>query len=264
LHHPISGNPTGHHDGVLAMDDLERWLRTAMQAAQQRPSPDLLDGIWRRRRAHLRRARAWSAAAVVAVAIAVPSVLRATAGGLARPTRPAATATHHAAPGSELLKCGAYSDRGISGGQLDAHWQSASVNAGPVWFVFARSGVWRSSQQLPNGRFGNVAGPIVAVKNGVTVEITTPAADWSHFRFLTRATRSGSYTLNDGVRGLTLVGCPSYRVLPGIPPGDAPGMTLFYLPLGYVTDLSGCLPLRIAEPPSWHVRWTADLCPRPV
>jgi hypothetical protein len=243
------------------MDDLERWLRASMQAAQRDPAPNLLDGIWLRRRAHLRRTRAWSAAAVVAVVIAVPSILHATAGGPTRPTRPQpnATATPSAAPGSELLKCGAYSDRGISGGQLDAHWQSDSVRAGPVWFVFARSGVWRSSQRLPDGTFGAVGGPVVAVRNGVTVEITTPPADWSRFRFLTRATPSGRYALKDGVRGLTLVGCPSYRVLPGIPPGDAPGFTLFYLPLGYVTDLGGCLPLQIAEPPSWHVRWTADL-----
>lgn len=242
------------------MDDLERWLRAAMQAAQQRPSADLLDGIWRRRRAHYRRTGAWSAAAVLAVAIAVPSVLHATAGGLARPTRPSAPATPHAAPGSELLKCGAYSERGISGGELDGRWQSASVHAGPVWFVSARNGGWSSSQRLPSGRLHNVAGPIVAVKNGVTVEISTPPADWSHFKFLTRATPSGSYTLSDGVHGLTLVGCPSYRApSTGIPPGWAPGFTLFYLPLGYITDLKGCLPLQIAQPPSWRVRWTAEL-----
>jgi len=243
------------------MDDLERWLRAAMQAAEQRPSPSLMPGIWRRRRTHLRRTRAWSAAAVVAICIAAPSVLHATAGRPTQPTRPqaSATATPSVAPGSELLKCGSYSDRGISGGQLDAHWQSASVHAGPVWFVFARNGVWRSSQRLPDGTFGDVEGPIVAVKNGVTIEITTPPADWSRFRFLTRAAPSGRYTLRDGVRGLTLVGCPSYRVPPGIPAGDAPGLTLFYLPLGYVTDLHGCLPLRIAEPPSWRVQWIADL-----
>jgi hypothetical protein len=125
--------------------------------------------------------------------------------------------------------------------------------------VFARNGGWRSSQRLPDGRFRNVGGPIVAVRNGVTVEITTPRADWPRFRFLTRATSSGSYTLNDGVRALTLVGCRSYRIFPGIPPGYAAGLTLFYLPLGYVTDLTGCLRLQIAEPPSWHVRWTAGL-----
>jgi hypothetical protein len=228
-----------------------------MQEAQQRPSPDFLHGIWQRRRAHRRRTAAGSAAAFVAIAIAVPSILHATAGGQVQPGRPPAPPT--AAPGSDLLKCGAYSERGISGGQLDARWQSDSVQVGPVWFVFARSGFWRSSQRLPGARFHAVAGPILAVKNGVTVEITTPSADWSHFRFLTSQTPSGSYTLKDGVRGLTLVACPRYRVFPGIPPGDAPGLTLFYLPLGYVTDLTGCLPLRIAEPPSWRVRWTAEL-----
>jgi hypothetical protein len=243
------------------MDNLERWLRAAMQAAEHRPSPNLMHGIWRRRRAHLRRTGAFSAVAVVAIAIAVPSVLHATTGGHAQPNGPlgGAISAPSAAPGSELLKCGDYSERDITGGQLGPTWQSASVQAGPVWFVFARSGAWRSSQQLPGGRYRDVAGPIVAVRNGVTVEITTPSADWSRFRFITRATSSGSYQLNDGVRGLTLVGCPRYRVPHGIPAGYAPGFTLFYLPLGYVTDLTGCLPLRIAEPPSWHVRWTADL-----
>jgi hypothetical protein len=134
------------------MDDLERWLRAAMQAAQQRPSPSLLYGIWHRRRTHLRRTRACSAAAVVAIAVAAPFVLHATAGGQGRPTRPQAspTAEPGAAPGSELLKCGAYSARGISGGQLSPRWQSASVRVGPVWFVFARSGTWRTSPRLPN------------------------------------------------------------------------------------------------------------------
>jgi hypothetical protein len=243
------------------MDDLERWLRAAMRAAEQPPSPSLLPGIWQRRRTHLRRTRAWSAAALVVAAIAVPSVLHATAGRSAQPPRPQASeaATPSAAPGSELLRCGAYSDRGITGGELDAHWQSASVHVGPVWFVFARNGGWGSSARLANGRLGNVGGAIVAVKNGVTVEISAPPADWSRFRFLTRASTSNGYTLADGVRGLTLVGCPSYRVFPGIPPGYAPGFTLFYLPLGYITNLKGCVPMQIAEPPSWRVRWTAEL-----
>lgn len=243
------------------MDDLERWLQAAMHAAEQRPPQSLLPGIWRRRRAHLRRTGAWSAAAVVAIAIAVPSALHATAGGSAQPTRPqgGATAPPRAAPGSELLKCGAYSDRGITGGELGARWQSASVQVGPVWLVYARGGSWGTSERLPNGKFGDVGGPIVAVKNGVTVEIMSAPADWSHFRFLTSTNPSGTYTLRDGVRGLTLVGCPSYPVFPGIPAGDAPGYTLFYLPLGYVTDLTGCLPLQIAEPPSWHVRWTTTV-----
>ena len=200
-------------------------------------------------------------AAVAAVAIAIPSVLQATLTGSAKPTRPASAVTTPpaAAPGTELLKCGEYSDRGISGGRLSAHWKASSIQAGPVWFVFAREGWWRSSQRLAAGRFSNVPGPVIAVRNGTTVEITTPAADHSRFRFLTSRTGSGTYALRDGVPGLTLVACPYQRIWPGIPEADAPGLTLFYLPLGYVTNLTGCLPLEIATPPPWQVRWTAEL-----
>jgi hypothetical protein len=242
------------------MDDLERWLRSAMQAAQQEPSPNLLSGVWRRRRDHLRRVGASGAAAVVAIAIAVPSVLYSAQHGAPRRNRPIASQTGPvgAAPGSELVKCGAYSDRGITGGELGAHWKSASVQAGPVWFV-DESGFWRSSQRLPDGRFRDVPGTLLAVRDGTTVEITTPAADHSRFRFLTRETSTRTYTLRDGVPGLTLTGCPSYPVPPGMPEAYAAGLTLFYLPLGYVTDLGSCLPLVIATPPSWQVRWTVHL-----
>lgn len=248
------------------MDELERWLRSAMRAVPQDPSPNLLSGVWRRRRDHLRRVRACGAAAVVAVAIAVPSVVYSAQRGAVHASRPVAGQTKPvgAARGSELLKCGTYSDRGISGGELSGHWKSASVQAGPVWFVYAGNGWWRSSQRLPDGRFRNVPGALLAVRNGTTVEITTPPADRSRFKFLTRKTSSGTYTLRDGVPGLTLVGCPSYPVLHGIPEAYAAGLTLFYLPLGYVADLGGCLPLEIATPPSWHVRWTAHLSPHGV
>ncbi len=63
------------------MDDLERWLRAQLQAATADPAPNLLPGVWRRRRTHLRRAGAAAVAAVAAVAIAVPTVLASTAGG---------------------------------------------------------------------------------------------------------------------------------------------------------------------------------------
>src|SRR5580658_2538804 len=98
------------------MDDLERWLRAAMQQAGQAPPASLLTGVWRRRRAHLRRVRAGGVAAVAAAAITVPSVLHATVTGTAPPARlPAAhTTPPRAAPGTELLQCGAYSNRGIS------------------------------------------------------------------------------------------------------------------------------------------------------
>ncbi len=243
------------------MDDLERWVRAAMQEAQQDPPVNLLRGVWQRRRRHLRRVGAGGVAAVAAVAIAVPSVLHATQTGAARPAGPAAafTTPPGAAPGTELLKCGDYSLRGISGGQLDARWKAASIQAGPVWFVFARSGVWRSSQRLADGRLKDVSGPVLAVRNGTTVEITTPSADHSRFRFLTSGTVTGTARLSDGVPGLTVVACPGYHVPAGLPESYAAGLTLFYLPLGYVTNLTGCLPLQIATAPSWHVHWTAEL-----
>jgi hypothetical protein len=200
-------------------------------------------------------------AVVAAAVIAIPSVLQATLPGATKPAGPAAAfkTPTGAAPGSELLKCGDYSDRGISGGQLSAHWKAESVQAGPVWLVWARQGAWRSSQRLADGRFRNVAGLVLAVRNGSTVEITTPPADRSRFRFLTHRTKPGTYTLRDGFAGLTVVACPWQRVWAGIPESDAPGLTLFYLPLGYVTNLTGCLPLEIATPPKWQARWTANL-----
>jgi hypothetical protein len=245
------------------MDDLERWLRSAMRAVRQEPSPNLLSGVWRRRRNHLWRVGACGAAAVLAVAIAVPSVLYSAQPGAAQANRPAAgyTTPAGAAPGSELLKCGAYSDRGISGGELGAHWLSASVRTGPVWFVYADNGLWRSSQRLPDGSFRDVAGVVLGVLNGTTVEITTPPADHSRFRFITSETSSGTYTLRDGVPGLTLVACPKNSVAKNMPEAYADGLTLFYLPLGYVADLGSCLPLEVATPPSWSVRWTATLSP---
>lgn len=245
------------------MDDLERWLRSAMRAVQQEPPPSLLSGVWRRRRDHLRRVGACSVAAVAAVAIAVPSVLSSAGHGPAHPARPAAGQLPpvRAAPGSELLTCGSYGDRGITGGELGPHWKSASSQMGPVWFVYARTGAWRSSRRLPDGRLRNVPGVLIAIADGSTAEVTTPPADQSRFRFLTRPARSGAYTLRDGVPGLTLIGCPKYRVPSGLPEAYAAGLTLFYLPLGYVTDLGTCLTLEVATPPAWRVHWTVHLSP---
>ncbi len=238
------------------MDDLERWLQAQMQAATQDPPRNLLSGVWQRRRTHLRRVGASGAAALAAVAIAVPSVLASTANG-PRAGSAGGPSTPDAAPGTELLTCGAYGDRGISGGELGAHWKAASIEAGPVWIVYARDGSWRSSQRLPDGRLRNVAGVVLAVSNGSTAEITT--AQPGRFRFLTSAKASGIYTLREGVAGITLVSCQSYRVPRGIPEGYAAGLTLFYLPLGYVTDLTGCLPLQIRTPPSWRVGWVTEV-----
>jgi hypothetical protein len=238
------------------MDDLERWLRATMGAATQDPPRNLLAGVWRRRRLHLRRVGAGGAAAVAAIAIAVPSVLESTASG--RPgNSPASPSASRAAPGSELLKCGMYTIRGISGGELSAHWKSSSIQVGPIEFIGAGNGAWRSSRRLPGGKLRAVAGDLLAVRNGTTAEITTPQP--ARFRFVTSQSGSGRYTLHDGFAGVTLVGCPRYRIPPGTPEADAAGLTIFYLPLGYVTDLHGCLPVQIRMPPPWKVRWTADI-----
>ncbi|HUB40012.1 MAG TPA: hypothetical protein VMA72_14270 [Streptosporangiaceae bacterium] len=238
------------------MDDLERWLRATMQAATQDPPRNLVTGVWRRRRTHLRRVGVSGAAALAAIAIAVPSVLASTAGG-PRTAAAGGPATPGAAPGSELLTCGAYSDRGISGGELGAHWKAASIQAGPVWLVYARDHSWRPSKRSTDGGLRDVAGVILAVRNGTTAEITT--ARPGRFRFITSKNALGTYTLRDGVAGITLVGCPSYPVAHGAPEAYAAGLTLFYLPLGYVTDLTGCLPMQIRTPPSWQIRSTANI-----
>jgi hypothetical protein len=238
------------------MDELERWLRTTMEAATQDPPRHLLTGVWRRRRLHLRRVGAGGAAAVAAIAIAVPSVLQSTASGRSGSSADSTTASRPA-PGSELLKCGMYTFRGISGGELSAHWKSSSIQVGPVWFIGADSGAWRSSVRLSGGRLRAVAGDILAVRNGTTAEVTTSQP--AQFRFVISQSRSGRYTLRDGFAGVTLAGCPRYRMPHDIPEAYAAELTIFYLPLGYVTDLTGCLPVQIRTPSSWKVRWTADI-----
>src|ERR1700733_7835962 len=163
------GLPIRCHHEVLAMDDLERWLRAQMQAATADAPLNLLPGVWRRRRTHLRRVGAGAVAALAAVGIAVPTVLASTTGGpRTGPAIPPAVAGP--APGSELLKCGSSSVRGVSGGELSWRWKPASGQAGSVWLVGARSGAWQSSRRVPDGRLRAVTGIIVAGRNGRNAE----------------------------------------------------------------------------------------------
>jgi hypothetical protein len=238
------------------MDDLERWLRATMRAVAQDPPPNLLTGVWRRRRLHLRQVGAGSVATVAAFAIAVPSVLASTASGH-RSSSAASAATPRAAPGSELLKCGMSTLRGVSGAEVSPHWKPVSIAAGPVFFIGADKGAWRSSRRLSGGKLRDVAGDLLAVRNGTTAEITTSQP--ARFRFLTSQSASGRYTLRDGVAAVTLVGCRHDRMRPGTHRAEAAELTIFDLPLGYVTDLRGCLPVQIRTPPGWKARWALDI-----
>jgi len=251
------------------MDDLERWLQATMRAVEQEPPAGLLSGIWRRRRRHLTRAWAGFAVAAVVATAVVPLAVHgasrgAPGGGSGQPSASggsrSAPPQPGAAPGTKLLTCPMYSDVAITGGELSAHWQRSSVKAGPIWLVYARNGsAWVASRHQAGGTLRNVGGVIVAVPNGSTVELTTPPADRSRLKFLTRAAASGRYTLSDGVTGLTFVACPVGPAGSDIPDAMAPGLTLFYLPLGYITDLTGCLPFEVATAPSWRADWAGQL-----
>lgn len=235
------------------VDDLERWLRAAMADVTPDPPPGLLDRIWQRRRRSLTRATVGFTAIAAVIAVAVPSAVHiAQHGAAGRHPVSASARRPAAAPGTVLLTCGMYDKQVITGGELGSKWQAESVQAGPVWFIHARRIAWGTSKRLADGKLTSVAGVIVAVRNGSVVEITTPPRARSHFRFLTHATSSGLYTLHDGVTGLTLAACPRGPLATGMPESWAAGLTLFYLPLGYVTDLTRCLPMEVATPPHWR------------
>ena len=254
------------------MDDLESWLRSAMAAAAQDPPAALVARIWHRRRLHLRRVGASCAAAVVAIAVAAPAAVHEaqrwsasksaahsatgqTGLGIAGAGGTGGQAGDRAVPGTVLVACPSYSRMAISGGEIGSHWQRSSVQIGPVWLVYAQLGNWFASGRYADGTLAPVQGVILAIKNGTTAELTTPPQYRARLRFLTRATASGRYTLRDGVAGLTLAACPAGPVVTNIPDGWAAGLTLFYLPLGYVTSLTGCVPFEVVIAPYGHPQW---------
>jgi hypothetical protein len=235
------------------MTDFERRLRAAMAAAAEPPPAGLLDGIRRRHRRHVRRVGAACVAAVAAVGIAAPLVTRGVLAGPAG-TGPAApsvtnpaviipsaapTSTSTAAPGTVLRDC-----QSSDGGTLGSDWKAASVQAGPVWFIYARpKGNPPSGQRLTAGKL-TASGMVIAVSNGRTAVVTAGPATRGRFRFLARFNSAGNpYTLAEGAPGLTLAGCPAGPAGTHIPESYAPGLTMFWE--GYVTDLRGCIPLEV-------------------
>jgi len=233
------------------MNDIERRLRAAMHAAAERWSAEqrsaeqrsgqqlsatLLAGIRRRHRRHVRRLGAASAAAVVAVAVAVPALaheLRTApvgqipAGHLPAPATSSPAPSPTARSGTVLRGCAS-----ANWGQLPSNWRSGSLAAGPVWFVYDRphgyvhdGGSYSKPVVHPSGsRQPWVGVMIVEVDFGATAVLKVDPASQSYFRLLTGFDQAGSYSLRDGVTGLTLASCPR-----GTPAGPNGLVTDYYL-----------------------------------
>jgi hypothetical protein len=137
-----------------------------------------------------------------------------------------------------------------NGGQMSSNWKSQSVHAGPVWFMFDRPPASRT-HGLRSGRV-TASAMAIAVSNGHTAIVTAAPEFAGRFRFLAHFNNGNQpYTLAEGSRALKLVGCPATKIAPGIPVGDAPGLTIWWQ--GYVTGLRGCVPVEVREPPSTKV-----------
>jgi len=251
------------------MTDFERRLRAAMAAAAEPPPAGLLDGIRRRHRRHVRRVVTACVLAVAAAGIAVPLATRAILAGPAGlgsgPAAPGATRpgpssvpapAPTAVPGTVLRDC-----QNADNGTLSPDWKAHSIQAGPVWFIFARdSRSWPQSRRLAGGRVTDSAF-VIAVANGRTAIVRDAPAAGGRFRFI--ATMSGSSAggafppagrpggasaPQAGAPGLTLAGCPVVPVGTGIPASYAPGLTMFWQ--GYVNEAGSCVPLEVRVPPA--------------
>jgi hypothetical protein len=239
------------------MTDLERSLRAALASAAEPPPSGLMDGIRRRHRRYLRRLRAVSAAGAAVVLVGGSLAAHGALSGPAGPGPTAAggksgppvvipsaspTGGPAAVPGTVLRDC-----QNSTGGTVSANWKSQSVHAGPVWFIFGRrADSHPGSTRLPGGKLGASA-MAIAVSNGRTAVVTVAPQAAGDFRFLDGFNNSDVYTLRAGEPGLTLVGCPKGQPGQDIPAGYAPGLTMSWQ--GYITDLTGCLPLQVQALP---------------
>jgi hypothetical protein len=239
------------------MTDFERWLRTAMAAAAEPPPAGLLEGIRRRHRRHVRRVGAACVVAVAAVGIAAPLATRVILPGQARTGRAAPAATGPAitispaapagaptaGPGTALRNC-----QNNNNGTLGSNWKSQSVQAGPVWFIYARPrSSLPASHRLAAGKL-TASAMVIAISNGRTAVVTAAPSARGGFRFLASFHGDGSpYTLAEGSPRLALAGCPVGPAGTGIPESYAPGLTQFWQ--GYVSDLRGCIPLEVRTAP---------------
>jgi hypothetical protein len=242
------------------MTDFEERLRAAMAAAAGPAPTGLLAGIRRRHRRYVMRLTAAFAAMGTGLAVAVPLAVHGIEAGRSTPASGAtAPATRvpdgggvvppvpHAGPDTALRDC-----MNSNGGEVSADWKRQSVQAGPVWFMFARPPA--GAQAFPRVRTGTVTASAlaIAISYGHTAIVTAAPSVAGRFRFLASFNGNNQpYTLREGSRALKLVGCPAVTIAPGIPAGDAPGLTIWWQ--GYVTNLRGCIPLDVRVSPATKV-----------
>ena len=241
------------------MSDLERRLHAAMLAAAERPPANLLQEVRRRHRRHVRRVRAACAAVVAAaLAIAVPPVTHALRTAPPPQIHPAGPAITPTAPANPAGSCQP------DAGALTATWRDGSLQAGPIWFAYARiqgyvhlSGAPDAPRSAHRGTGQLAVGVmIVEVGYGSRAVLTVAPGARTYFRFLNGFAKGSSYSLADGVDSLTLAGCP-----PGTPPGDNGRVSDYYL--GFVIRIGSDAPAEVSTPASTRPVQVFFTCLRP-
>ena len=227
------------------MSDLERRLRAAMIAAAEPPPANLVQEVRCRHRRHVRRVSLASAAVVAALAIATPPVAHALRTG---PHQPGPHQQSQNAPTTVKPTGRTGSSCQPDVGALPANWRDSSVQAGPIWFAYARTQGYvhlSGSPGAPRGAHqgtGQLAAGvmIVEVGYGSRVTLTVAPAARTYFRLLNGFPQNGgSYSLADGLDTMTLTGCPQ-----NTPPGDNGRVSDYYL--GFVVKIGSAAPADVA------------------
>ena len=241
------------------MSDLERRLRAAMMAATERPPANLLQEVRRRHRRHVRRVSAGCAVVVAALAIAVPPVAHALRTGPRPQIHPAGPATTPTAPANSTGSCQP------DASALTTTWRDGSLQAGPIWFAYARIQGYVHLSSAPDAPRSAHRGTgqlavgvmIVEVDYGSRVVLTVDPGARSYFRLLNGFNDgSGPYPLSAGLTSLTLVSCP-----PGTPPGDNGPVSDYYL--GFVIRIGSDAPADVSTSASTRPIRVLFTCLRP-
>jgi hypothetical protein len=240
------------------MSDLERRLRAAMMAATERPPANLFQEVRRRHRRHVRRVSAACAAVAAALAIAVPPVAHALRTGPQPEIHPAGPATTPTAPANSTGSCQP------DVGALTTTWRDGSLQAGPIWFAYARIQGYVHLSSAPGAPRSAHRGTgqlavgvmIVEVDYGSRAVLTVAPGARTYFRFLNGFAKGSSYSLADGVDSLTLAGCP-----PGTPPGDNGRVSDYYL--GFVIRIGSDAPADVSTSASTRPIRVFFTCLRP-